>query len=62
VRGDRPRVPPTRAQQRELIDAFTAACAEGDLERLLSLLDAGVVWRQPAGARKEPADGRVRSG
>jgi len=51
VRGDRPRVPPTRAQQRELIAAFTAACAEGDLERLLSLLDPGVVWRADGGSK-----------
>jgi RNA polymerase sigma-70 factor (ECF subfamily) len=51
VRGDRPRVPPTRAQQRELIAAFTAACAEGDLERLLSLLDPDVVWRADGGGK-----------
>lgn len=49
MREDRPRFPPTRAQQREVLDAFLRACADGDLERLVSLLDPGVVWRADGG-------------
>jgi RNA polymerase sigma-70 factor, ECF subfamily len=49
VRGDRPRVPPSRAEQAELLDAFTGACAGGDLERLVTLLDPDVVWRADGG-------------
>ena len=46
---------PTRAQHRELLDAFTKASAEGDLERLMALLDPDVVWRADGGAvRAEP--------
>lgn len=51
VRGDRPRFPPTQRQQAELLDAFTSACADGDLERLLSLLDPQVVWRADGGGK-----------
>ncbi len=55
VREDRPRFPPTRAQQREVLDAFLRACADGDLERLVTLLDPGVVWRADGGtARAKP--------
>jgi len=49
VRGDGPRVPPSRAQQAELLDAFTGACAGGDLDRLVALLDPDVVWRADGG-------------
>jgi RNA polymerase sigma-70 factor (ECF subfamily) len=49
VREDRPRFPPSRAQQREVLDAFLRACTEGDLERLVALLDPGVVWRADGG-------------
>jgi len=51
VRGDRPRVPPSPAQQADLLDAFTTACADGDLQRLVSLLDPGVVWRSDGGGK-----------
>jgi RNA polymerase sigma-70 factor, ECF subfamily len=37
VREDRPRFPPTRQQQRAVLDAFTVACTEGDLEGLRML-------------------------
>jgi RNA polymerase sigma-70 factor (ECF subfamily) len=43
VRGDGPRVPPSQAEQAELLDAFTGACAGGDLDRLVVLLDPDVV-------------------
>jgi len=49
VQGDRPRFPPTRAQQRELVAAFTSACYDGDLERLMTLLDPEVTWRADGG-------------
>lgn len=51
VQDDRPRFPPTPAQQRELLDAFTRACSDGDLERLLVLLDPDVVWRADGGGK-----------
>jgi RNA polymerase sigma-70 factor, ECF subfamily len=51
VEDGRPRFPPTQAEQRELVAAFAAACAEGDLERLVALLDPGVVWRGDGGGK-----------
>lgn len=63
VREDRPRFPPTRAQQRAVLDAFLRACSEGDLERLVTLLDPDVVWRADGGtvrARPLAASGRDR--
>jgi RNA polymerase sigma-70 factor (ECF subfamily) len=51
VDGGRPRFPPTAAQQEELVTAFAAACAEGDLEGLVTLLDPGVVWRADGGGK-----------
>ncbi len=60
VRGKHPRFPPTTAQQRELLAAFTSACYEGDMERLLALLDPGVSWRADGGGavRAEPRSAR----
>jgi RNA polymerase sigma-70 factor (ECF subfamily) len=59
VHGERPRFPPrfppTRAEQRELVAAFTSACVDGDLERLISLLDPEVVWRADGGGRVRAA-------
>jgi len=63
VREDRPRFPPTRAQQRAVLDAFLRACTEGDLERLVTLLDPDVVWRADGGtvrARPVLASGQDR--
>jgi RNA polymerase sigma-70 factor (ECF subfamily) len=60
VHDDRPRgqatgAQPTRAQHREMLDAFTQASADGDLERLVALLDPDVVWRADGGeVRAEP--------
>jgi RNA polymerase sigma-70 factor (ECF subfamily) len=51
VRDERPRFPPSPRQQAELLDAFTSACADGDLDRLLALLDPGVVWRADGGGK-----------
>jgi RNA polymerase sigma-70 factor, ECF subfamily len=55
VRRGRPRFPPTAAEQRELVAAFAAACQQGDLERLVSLLDPGVVWRADGGGKVSAA-------
>jgi len=55
VRDERPRFPPSRRQQAELLDAFTSACADGDLDRLLALLDPGVVWRADGGGKVRAA-------
>ena len=48
VDGGRPRFPPTAAQQEELVSAFAAACADGNLEGLVTLLDPdrGVAGRR----------------
>ncbi len=51
VESGRPRFPPTAAEQRELVEAFAAACGQGDLERLVGLLDPAVVWRADGGGR-----------
>ncbi|MFI6982978.1 RNA polymerase sigma factor SigJ [Embleya sp. NPDC050154] len=45
----RPRFPPTAAEQRELVAAFLAACREGDLKGLVTLLDPDVVCRGDGG-------------
>jgi len=36
---------------RLLVTAFAAACAEGDLERLVTMLDPDVVWRGDGGGK-----------
>ena len=51
VADGRPRFPPTHAEQRELVAAFASACAEGDLERLVTMLDPDVVWRGDGGGK-----------
>ena len=51
VEDGRPRFPPTQAEQRDLVAAFAAASQEGDLERLVALLDPDVVWRGDGGGK-----------
>lgn len=51
VEGGRPRTPATKAEQRELVDAFMAACREGDLPGLFALLDPDVVLRGDGGGK-----------
>jgi RNA polymerase sigma-70 factor, ECF subfamily len=51
VEGGRPRTPATAAEQRELVDAFTAACEGGDLPGLIALLDPDVVMRSDGGGK-----------
>lgn len=51
VEDGRPRFPPTRTQQLEVVRAFAAACAEGDVEALVGLLDPDVIWRSDGGGK-----------
>ncbi len=51
VEGTRPRLPATGAEQRELVDAFMAACRQGDLPGLIALLDPDVVLRSDGGGK-----------
>jgi RNA polymerase sigma-70 factor (ECF subfamily) len=51
VAAGRPRFPPTRAEQRALIEEFARACTEGDLNGLMALLHPDVVWRTDGGGR-----------
>jgi len=51
VESGRPKLPPTLAEQREVVAAFMAACQAGDLERLVGLLDPGVTWRGDGGGQ-----------
>jgi RNA polymerase sigma-70 factor (ECF subfamily) len=63
VESGRPRLPPTQAEQREIVAAFTAACQAGDLERLITLLDPDVAWRGDGGGKVPtfPAQGGAQS-
>lgn len=51
VEDGRPRKPATEAEQRELVDAFSAACQDGDLPGLIALLDPDVVLRGDGGGK-----------
>jgi RNA polymerase sigma-70 factor, ECF subfamily len=51
VEDGRPRFPPTQAEQRELVAAFTAAAYDGDIEGLVAILDPDVVWRSDGGGK-----------
>lgn len=51
VEKGEPRFPPTDRQQRELVSAFAAACAQGELQRLIALLDPDVVCRSDGGGK-----------
>ncbi len=61
VEDGRPRFPPTTAEQRELVTAFAAACSDGNLESLVTLLDPEVVWRSDGGG-KVAIWGRIEHG
>lgn len=51
VENGRPRLPPTTAEQHDVVVAFMAACQAGDLERLVELLDPDVTWRGDGGGK-----------
>jgi RNA polymerase sigma-70 factor, ECF subfamily len=49
IEHERPRFPPTQEEQRKLVNAFAAACQDGDLHQLIALLDPDVVCRGDGG-------------
>jgi RNA polymerase sigma factor (sigma-70 family) len=49
VRGGAPDEPVDRARQREVAEAFLAAARDGDLDRLVAVLDPGVLLRVDSG-------------
>lgn len=51
VDDGRPRFPPTRAEQRELVSAFASACQNGELDALVELLDPDVLCRGDGGGK-----------
>ena len=55
VEAGRPRFPATRETQREAVLAFAAAVTEGDVDRLVALLDPEVVLRTDGGGRVSAA-------
>ncbi len=55
VAEQRPRFPASLEQQRRVVEAFTAAAAEGDLDGLMALLDPDVVMRSDGGGRVNAA-------
>ena len=55
VEDGQPRFPPTLAQQQRLVAAFADACGGGDMQRLVALLDPGVVWRSDGGGKVSAA-------
>lgn len=61
VRAHAPRSTPSLAEQREVVEAFVAACAGGDLAALVTLLDPEVVMRSDGGG-KVPAVRDVQVG
>ncbi|WP_433186505.1 RNA polymerase sigma factor SigJ [Actinoallomurus sp. CA-150999] len=46
-----PRFPPTYTEQQRVVAAFVAACRDGDLEGLVSVLDPDVTWRGDGGGK-----------
>jgi RNA polymerase sigma-70 factor (ECF subfamily) len=51
VEAARPRYPATRAEQRQVLDAFLSAARSGDVATLLALLDREVEYRSDGGGR-----------
>ncbi len=51
-------------EQRRVVEAFVRACGEGDLDSLLEVLDADVVWRSDGGglvsAMRKPVHGAAK--
>ena len=64
VHEGRPRFAASRAEHEQAVQAFGAACAAGDLEALLGVLDPDVVWRSDGGGRvsafREPQHGAAQ--
>lgn len=55
VEAGRPRFPATADEQRELVTAFAAAAADGDVGGLVALLDPDVTMRADGGGRVSAA-------
>lgn len=51
IERGRPRFAPALEEQQKLVAAFATACQEGDLDRLLTVLDPDVVWRSDGGGK-----------
>jgi RNA polymerase sigma-70 factor, ECF subfamily len=66
VAAAKPRFPVSQKEQKKLVLAFAVACATGDLEQLLNLLDPSVVFRSDGGgkvsAARLPIEGAERVG
>ncbi|MFF7179702.1 RNA polymerase sigma factor SigJ [Streptomyces sp. NPDC008121] len=60
VRSATPAPGPDPARQREVVDAFLAASADGDFEGLLAVLDPDVVLRADGGTLRAAASKLVR--
>jgi RNA polymerase sigma factor (sigma-70 family) len=60
VRRATPTHDPDRARQREAVDAFRAAAADGDFDALVAVLDPDVVLRSDGGALRPDASVVVR--
>jgi RNA polymerase sigma-70 factor, ECF subfamily len=64
VVAERPRRPVSRDEHRRLVEAFTRASEEGDVERLLELLDPDVTFTADGGghaiAARKPLRGALR--
>ena len=60
VRRATPTHEPDRARQREAVDAFRAAAADGDFDALVAVLDPDVVLRSDGGALRPDASVVVR--
>jgi RNA polymerase sigma-70 factor (ECF subfamily) len=60
VRGSEPPSDADPTERREVVAAFLAAARDGDFERLLSILDPGVVFRLDAGPSSPLARPPVR--
>jgi RNA polymerase sigma-70 factor (ECF subfamily) len=66
VTEGRPRYPASREDQRRVLEAFLAAVGDGDVDRLMAVLDPDVVLRADAGGRvpapRKPVQGAERVG
>jgi RNA polymerase sigma-70 factor (ECF subfamily) len=64
VKGERPRFPASRDEHDRTVRAFAQAVSEGDLERLVAVLDPDVVWTSDGGGRviaaRKPLRGAAR--
>lgn len=55
VAEGRPRLSPSREEQRRIVEAFAAACTDGDLQGLVAMLHPDAVWRTDGGGHVRAA-------